>query len=153
MIMIGDPPDDRCAEGCQADALCLDIGQPRCDGVTPVCDVEVQVEPVLDRFGLWNLLEEQRGGCGLGIAYRGTVVPLRTRNAHRGQPRLPCPIASRWWLRNVVQSRQPELRQGLRICTVERDLDRGHHCLSGTGIGSADARLATVLDPHDGSPA
>ena len=74
--MIGDPTDDRCPKGCQADDLGLQDDLPGCDGVTPDCDVRVQVDPVLDRLGPRDLLEVQRGIRTPEVANRGTVVPL-----------------------------------------------------------------------------
>src|ERR1035437_2867304 len=71
MVMIGDPPDDRCAKSRQSADLGLDVGGTRWDGVTAERNVEVKVEPVLDRLGLWDLLEVQCRPPALGIAYRG----------------------------------------------------------------------------------
>jgi hypothetical protein len=68
VIMKADPPDDGCANGHQARDLRLNVGGPGGDRVTPGCDIEVQVEAVLDRLGLCDLLEVQHGAGAPGIA-------------------------------------------------------------------------------------
>jgi hypothetical protein len=51
-----------------------------------------------------------------------------------------------------VQSRCPELRLGLRIRTVDRELDRRCHGSSGPWLRSVGVRRPVVLKAHDRCP-